>query len=133
MNFWCHFTETLNISLNDLDKFFTSENLNISAIRALIYSGLIAYDQEEKNGIDYTIYDVGAWLEDFGAEELQKVMTALTQSRILGNDLNMGIPRVSKNEKKKEIETFGKTFLISTLVNVVSHLTYFGVIHLTKT
>ena len=64
MNFWCHFTETLNISLNDLDKFFTSENLNISAIRALIYSGLIAYDQEEKNGIDYTIYDVGAWLED---------------------------------------------------------------------
>lgn len=101
MNFWCHFTETLNISLNDLDRFFTSENINISAIRALIYSGLIAYDQEEKNGIDYTIYDVGAWLEDFGAEELQKVMTALTQSRILGNDLNMGIPRVSKDEKKK--------------------------------
>ncbi len=101
MNFWCHFTETLGISLNDLDKFFTTENLNISAIRALIYSGLIAYDQEEKNAIDYTIYDVGSWLEDFGSEELQKVMVALTQSRILGNDLNMGIPRVSKDEKKK--------------------------------
>ena len=67
MNFWCHFTETLNIGLNDLEKYFTTENLNISSIRALIYSGLIAYDQEEKNNIDYTIYDVGSWLEDFGA------------------------------------------------------------------
>ena len=91
----------MNIGLNDLEKYFTTENLNISSIRALVYSGLIAYDQEEKNNIDYTIYDVGSWLEDFGAEELQKVMTALTQSRILGNDLNMGIPRVSKDQKKK--------------------------------
>jgi hypothetical protein len=68
----------------------------------LIYSGLIAHDQEEKNPIDYTIYDVGSWLEDFGAVELQKVMTALTESRILGNDLNMGIPRVAKEEVKKK-------------------------------
>ena len=102
MNFWCHFTETLGIGLNDLEKYFTADNLNISSIRALIYSGLIAYDQEEKNPVDYTIYDVGNWLEDFGAEELQKVMTALTESRILGNDLNMGIPRVSKEEVKKK-------------------------------
>ena len=102
MNFWCHFTETLGIGLNDLEKYFTAENLNISSIRALIYSGLIAYDQEEKNAIDYTIYDVGSWLEDFGAEKLQKVMSALTESRILGNDLNMGIPRVSKEEVKKK-------------------------------
>ena len=53
MNFWCHFTETLGIGLNDLEKYFTADNLNISSIRALIYSGLIAYDQEEKNPIDY--------------------------------------------------------------------------------
>jgi hypothetical protein len=100
MNFWCHFTDTLNISLNDLDKFFTS-GINISTIRALIYSGLISYDQEEKNNIDYTIYDVGSWLEDFGSEQLTKVMNTLSQSRILGNDLNMGIERNSKNQKKK--------------------------------
>ena len=100
MNFWCHFTETLNISLNDLDKFFTS-GINISTIRASVYSGLISYDQEEKNTIDYTIYDVGSWLEDFSSEQLTKVMNTLSQSRILGNDLNMGIERNSKNQKKK--------------------------------
>ena len=100
MNFWCHFTETLNISLNDLDKFFTS-GINISTIRALVYSGLIAYDQEQKNNIDYTIYDVGSWLEDFDSEQLTKVMNTLSQSRILGNDLNMGIERNVKSQKKK--------------------------------
>tara|TARA_Y100000004_G_scaffold52843_1_gene58709 strand:- start:137 stop:505 length:369 start_codon:yes stop_codon:yes gene_type:complete len=100
MNFWCHFTDTLNIGLNDLDKFFT-EGINVSTIRALIYSGLIAHDQEERNNIDYTIYDVGTWLEDFDSEQLTKVMNTLSQSRILGNDLNMGIERNSKNQKKK--------------------------------
>lgn len=100
MNFWCHFTETLNIGLNDLDKYFT-DGINISTIRALIYSGLIAYDQEERNIIDYTIYDVGSWLEDFDSAELTKVMNTLSQSRILGNDLNMGIERNIKQEKKK--------------------------------
>ena len=100
MNFWCHFTDTLNIGLNDLDKFFT-KGINVSTIRALIYSGLIAYDQEERNNIDYTIYDVGSWLEDFDSEQLTKVMNTLSQSRILGNDLNMGIERNKKNQKKK--------------------------------
>lgn len=100
MNFWCHFTESLNIGLNDLDKYFT-EGINVSTIRALIYSGLIAYDQEERNTIDYTIYDVGSWLEDFDSKQLTEVMNTLSQSRILGNDLNMGIQRNVKNQKKK--------------------------------
>ena len=100
MNFWCHFTESLNISLNDLDKFFTN-GINISTIRALIYSGLIAYDQEKGNNSDYTVYDVGNWLEDFNSEQLTKVMNTLSQSRILGNDLNMGIERATSNQKKK--------------------------------
>jgi hypothetical protein len=100
MNFWCHFTESLNIGLNDLDKYFT-EGINVSTIRALIYSGLIAYDQEERKTIDYTIYDVGSWLEDFDSKQLTEVMNTLSQSRILGNDLNMGIQRNVKNQKKK--------------------------------
>jgi len=100
MNFWCHFTETLNISLNDLDEFFT-KGINISTIRALIYSGLIAYDQEKGNNPDYTVYDVGNWLEDFNSKQLTKVMNTLSQSRILGNDLNMGIERATSSQKKK--------------------------------
>lgn len=101
MNFWCHFTDTLGIGLNDLEKYFTSSNFSISTIRTLIYSALIAYDQEEKNTIDYTIYDVGSWLENFDSKQLKEVMNVLSQSRILGNDLNMGISRVNKDEKKK--------------------------------
>ena len=101
MNFWCHFTDTLGIGLNDLETYFTSSNFSISTIRTLIYSGLIAYDQEEKKAIDYTIYDVGSWLENFDSKQLSEVMSVLSQSRILGNDLNMGISRVNKDEKKK--------------------------------
>jgi hypothetical protein len=100
MNFWCHFTDTLGIGLNDLDSYFTSNKFNLSTIRTLLYSGLIAYDNEEKNPIDYTIYDVGSWLEDFTSDDLKKVMEVLTQSRILGNDMNMGIPRNTKTKKK---------------------------------
>ena len=101
MNFWCHFTDTLGIGLNDLETYFTSSNFSISTIRTLIYSGLIAYDQEEKKAIDYTIYDVGSWLENFDSKQLSEVMNVFSQSRILGNDLNMGISRVNKDEKKK--------------------------------
>ena len=100
MNFWCHFTDSLGIGLNDLDKFFTA-GINISTIRALIYSGLISYDQEEGNNIDYTIYDIGNWLEDFDTNQLTKVMNPLSQSRILGNNLNMGLERNPKGQKKK--------------------------------
>jgi len=100
MNFWCHFTDSLNIGLNDLEKYF-AEGLNISTIRTLIYSGLIAYDQEERNNIDYTIYDVGNWLEDFDTNQLTQVMNTLSQSRILGNNLNMGLKRNVKGQKKK--------------------------------
>ena len=101
MNFWCHFTESLKINLNDLDKLFTDTSFNMSTVRGIIYSGLVAYDKEEKNEIDYDKYDVGNWLESFDQEQLAKVMSALTQSKVLGNSLNMGIERQSKSVKKK--------------------------------
>tara|TARA_Y100000004_G_scaffold74059_1_gene83193 strand:- start:368 stop:739 length:372 start_codon:yes stop_codon:yes gene_type:complete len=101
MNFWCHFTESLKINLNDLDKLFSDTSFNISTVRGIIYSGLVAYDLEEKNEIDYDKYDVGNWLESFDQEQLAKVMSALTQSKVLGNSLNMGIERQSKSVKKK--------------------------------
>ena len=100
MNFWCHFTETLGIGLNDLDKHFSAEKFNINTIRVLLYSALVAYDNEEKNHIDYTIYDVGNWLENFNSKDLQKIMAVLAESRILGNSLNVGVAR-NKPAKKK--------------------------------
>ena len=99
MNFWCNFTDMLNIELNQLAEIFT-KGFNMSTIRALVYSALLANDQEKGNEIDYNEFTVGLWLEDFTAEQLQDIIESMTQSRILGNDLNMGIDRNVKRSTK---------------------------------
>jgi hypothetical protein len=101
MNFWSAFTDEMNISLDRLGEVFEN-GVSISSIRAIIYCGLLAYDQEEGNEIDYNIYKVGSWLEDVDSSELEKIVTAMTESRILGNDLNMGIERNPDPEKKTQ-------------------------------
>lgn len=101
MNFWAGFTDELGVSLDKIGEVFEN-GLSISTIRALVYSALLAYDQEKGNKIDYTIYTVGAWLDDLDSEELEKIVNALTESKILGNSLNMGI------ERNPEADTEGK-------------------------
>lgn len=103
MNFWANFTEIMNVPLDKIGELFTG-GISISAIRALVYSAMLAYDQEEGNEIDYNQFKVGAWLEDLGQEELEKMIGAMMESRILGNDLNMGIDR----QAKKVANTQGK-------------------------
>ena len=80
--------------------------------------------KKKKNTIDYTIYDVGSWLEDFDSEQLTKVMNTLSQSRILGNDLNMGIERNSKNQKKSRQRRLGinTRFLHWSMWNKSKHI-----------
>ena len=99
MNFWANFTDLLGISLEQIGDVFAG-GVSLSNIRALIYAALLANDQE--NGIepDYNQFSVGAWLEDLQAEELEKIIAAMTESRILGNSLNMGIERNVKNTTK---------------------------------
>jgi hypothetical protein len=92
MNFWANFTEGLEISLDQLGDVF-KDGLNLTDIRLLIYSALLANDQENGNDIDYNQYTVGAWLEDLTADQLNDIVEALTETKILGNDLNMGIKR----------------------------------------
>ena len=100
MNFWANFTDILGISLEGIGDVF-SNGISINAIRALVYSAILAHDQE--NGIepDYNQFAVGAWLEDLEANELEKIIEAMTESRILGNSLNMGIERNVKNTTKQ--------------------------------
>lgn len=100
MNFWANFTDLLEISLEDLGKVF-EKGVSITAIRALIYSALLANDQEQGNEIDYNEFQVGIWLEDFNADELDKIVNAMLESRILGNNLNAGIDRNIKKTTKK--------------------------------
>ncbi len=100
MNFWANFTDILNVPLDKLGDLFT-EGVSIKTIRALVYSAILAYDQEEGNLIDYNEFKVGVWLEDFDADKINEVVNAMMESRILGNDLNAGLDRNIKNSTKK--------------------------------
>ena len=101
MNFWANFTYILKTPLDKIGNIFEG-GLSITGIRALVYSGLLAYDQEEGNEIDYNEFKVGSWLEDLKPEELEEMVNAMLESRILGNDLNLGIERKPKSEGKPQ-------------------------------
>jgi len=100
MNFWSNFTDILDIRLDQIGAVFDG-GVKLSTIRTLIYSGLLAYDQEEGNKIDYNEFKVGFWLEDLDSNELDKIVSSMMESRILGNSLNGGIQRRDDDPKKK--------------------------------
>ena len=100
MNFWANFTDELNVPIEQIGDIF-QKGISLSSIRALIYSALLAFDQEEGNEIDYTIYKIGSWLDDLPAEKIEDIVNVMMESKILGNDLNVGIKRnVEKSTKK---------------------------------
>ena len=99
MNFWANFTDILGISLEQIGDVFAG-GVSLSNIRTLIYAALLANDQENGVEPDYNQFTVGAWLEDLQADELEKIIEAMTESRILGNSLNMGSERNVKNTTK---------------------------------
>jgi len=99
MNFWSNFTEYLNVPLDKIGDVF-SGGVSIKAIIGIIYSGLLANDQEQGNEIDYNQYTVGMWLEDFDSDKLNDIVESMMESRILGNDLNMGVARNIKKTTK---------------------------------
>jgi hypothetical protein len=101
MNFWANFTELMGVSLEGVGKIFEG-GLSLKAIRALIYAALLAQDQEQGVEPDYNEFTVGAWLEDLDAELLNDIINAMLESRILGNELNMGIERNVKRTTKNE-------------------------------
>ena len=98
MNFWANFTEAQGVALDQIGEIF-SQGLSLSAIRDLIYSALLANDQENNNEIDYNKFTVGAWLEDLTGEQLNDIVSALMETKLLGNNLNMGVERNPKPSK----------------------------------
>ena len=96
MNFWANFTDLLNIPLDCLSTLF-EKGVSIKTIRTLIYSALLAYDQEEGNEIDYNEFKVGMWLEDFDGEKINDVVNAMT----LGKRL---IDRLGEKQYVKRLE-----------------------------
>ena len=105
MNFWINFTDDLNIGIDQIGEIF-STGIKLSSIRSLIYSALLAHEQEQGNEPDFNKFEVGKWLSDIDADEIQKIVQAMTESRLLGNDLNVGIER---NPDQKEEESKKKS------------------------
>jgi hypothetical protein len=99
MNFWSNLTEVLKIKLHEIGKIF-DDGVSLNMIRAIVYSAILANEQEQGNEVDFNIYQVGAWLDDLDPEQLEGVVTAMTESKILGNDLNVGIKRNVKKSTK---------------------------------
>ena len=99
MNFWSNFTEYLNVPLANIGDVF-KDGISIKGIIGLVYSGLLAHDQEQGNEISYNEFTVGMWLEDIDSDKLNDIVEAMMQSRILGNDLNMGVARNIKKTTK---------------------------------
>ena len=87
MNFWSEFTEQLGISLQDIGGAFQN-GISIKGLRALVYSAILANDQENGNEIDYNLFTVGAWLDELDAEKINEIVEVMLQSKILGNSLN---------------------------------------------
>jgi len=101
MNFWATFTDMLNVSLDEIGGIF-EKGVSLKAIITIVYAGILTYDQENKKEIDYDNFDVGNWLEDVTSEDIEKIIKAMTESRILGNDLNAGLSRNPKDDSKKK-------------------------------
>lgn len=99
MNFWANFTDMLGCSIEEIGKYFDG-SVNISAVRALVYSALLAHAQEEGFELGFNEYKLGSWLDDVEPDELTKIMTAMMESRLLGNDMNAGIKRNVKQTTK---------------------------------
>jgi len=104
MNFWAAFESAAGFTISEIDKVLGA-GLNLTTLRAMIYAGLVAYDQENKQPIDYDQFDVGSWMDDVDQSNIEIIVSTLMESRILGNDLNAGVRRnvekSTKNPKPK--------------------------------
>jgi hypothetical protein len=99
MNFWVAFEDASGHKISEIDKVFSS-GISLNTMRALVYAGILAYDQENGNPIDYNVFQVGSWMEDMTPDSLTLLVNTLMESRILGNDLNAGVRRnVEKSTK----------------------------------
>ena len=100
MNFWSEFTEQLGVSLQDIGNVFQN-GISLKGLRALIYSAILANDQEQGNEIDYNVYSVGAWLDELQAETINKIVETMLESKILGNSLSGEIKPTGKPKQSK--------------------------------
>jgi hypothetical protein len=101
MNFWAMFTDNLGIQLHELGSVF-EKGFGLSDIIKIVYFGLKAADLPQGKEIDYNEFTVGDWMDEFKPEHLTEIVEAMGNSKILGNEMNMGI---SRNVKKSSSQS----------------------------
>ena len=101
MNFWSEFTEQLGVPLHEIGDVFT-KGISIKGLRALVYAGILANDQEQGNEIDYNIFKVGTWLDDLEPEKINAIVETMLESKILGNSLTGDTKEVGKPKPSKK-------------------------------
>lgn len=101
MNFWSEFTEQLGVPLHEIGDVFT-KGISIKGLRALVYAGILANDQEQGNKIDYNIFSVGTWLDDLEPEKINAIVETMLESKILGNTLSGDTKEVGKPKPSKK-------------------------------
>jgi hypothetical protein len=100
MNFWAEFTDQLGVGIDQIGDLL-QQGFTIKQLRSLIYSGLIAYDAENNIPVDYNEYKVGMWLSDLSPDAITEVINAMTQSKILGVDLDNELRQPEKKNQTK--------------------------------
>ena len=68
----------------------------------MVYSAVLANDQEQGNEVDYDIFSVGTWLDELDAEKINIIVETMLQSKILGNSLNGETPTKGKRQPSKK-------------------------------
>ena len=48
--------------------------------KALVYAGLMAYDQEQGNQIDYNVYKVRDWMDGMDAEGFKRLVEVIGEA-----------------------------------------------------
>ena len=84
---WCDLTGS---GLNDLSKL--GENLSLTAAIQLIWCGLKHGARRSKVDFNYSIEDIGDWIDDEGMDVFNSCMDIFTQS----------MAKISPDQKKKK-------------------------------
>ena len=101
MNFWAEFTDQLGVGIEQIGEVF-QKGFSLAQLRALVYSGLVAYDSENNIPVDYNVFKVGMWLDDISSDDITKVINTMSESKVLGVDLNNELRQPEKKNNPNQ-------------------------------
>ena len=78
MNFWAEFTDQLGVGIEQIGEVF-QKGFSLAQLRALVYSGLVAYDSENNIPVDYNVFKVVMWLDDISSDDITKFINTMMQ------------------------------------------------------